>query len=56
MLRLVYLVISFHVMIKMAVWTIWHIIGVFVKFLSPSVTGRSLHFLRSSAHYFVEKI
>ena len=32
------------------------VFGVFVKFLSPSVTGRSLHFLRSSAHYFVEKI
>ena len=57
--RLVYLVIIFHVMIRMAVWTIWHIIGIFVKFLSP-VTGRSLNFLRSSAHYlahyFVEKI
>ena len=56
-LRLVYLVIIFHVMIRMTVWTIWHIIGVFVKF---SVTGRSLNFLRSSAHYlahyFVEKI
>ena len=55
-LRLVYLVIFFHVMIRMAVRTIWHIIGVFVKSSSPSVTGRSLNFLRSSAHYFVEKI
>ena len=55
-LRLVYLVIFFHVIIRVAVWTVWHIIGVFVKFLSPSVTGSSLNFLRSSAHYFVEKI